>query len=770
MKKLLLLVLFTISANAQFQNMYPPIEQCDDNNDQFGVFDLTQLTPTILAAVNPSDYTVTYFDSLVNAQNNTNQITTPSSYFSIQPAVQTLGIRIVNNLTSNINLATVDIRVLPIPNANPATLSQCDITELPIYNFSDATLQITGGNPNVFVTYHETLADAQNGSNQIQGGGYIPLVSPGTQTLFARVQSYQSGCFSLTTLTLNTHNCGDPCPAPTQLTATNISDTSFTVNWSNVGGTMGYIFNRVCLVPLGAMPSEAYSTIVQAPLSSFVFTGLSPDTCYEVYVKKVCDTNVSSSWSAPLQICMQDCINSGSCAEALVLTAFIDTNNNGIKDSGEVNFSQGNFIYQINDSGNNLNVSSNNGTYYIFDNNPANSYDFSFQFNGGLAAYYASNTTHSNITLPAGSGTTYLYFPITVVQAYVDAGCYIMPQNLPRPGFTYNVIISYRNNGTATIPSGTITFTKDTNVTLYSISQTGVTTNGTGFTYNFTDLAHNEVRTITVTIQVPTIPTVNLGDWLSNSASIQINNDANLPNNSSTLTQMVVGSYDPNDKMESHGGLIVFNDFTANDYLYYTIRFENTGTANAEFIRVEDLLSADLNESTFEMLNASHTVNTRREGNQITWHFYNIDLPPTVTHPNDSHGYVYFRIKPKAGYALGGVIPNTASIFFDYNPPIVTNTFNTEFVAALGNPTFTTEDILVYPNPTNQTVTVDLSQSAENLSEIVFFDIVGKRVKVINSLGEKQITIEVSDLSKGVYLIEIQTENKIKTIKKLMIQ
>ena len=195
-------------------------------------------------------------------------------------------------------------------------------------------------------------------------------------------------------------------------------------------------------------------------------------------------------------------------------------------------------------------------------------------------------------------------------------------------------------------------------MTIYAISQTGVTTTSNGFTYDFTDLAHNEIRTITVTLQVPTIPTVNLGDWLSNTASIQINGDAHVPNNTSTLTQMVVGSYDPNDKAESHGGRIVFNDFTSNDYLYYTIRFENTGTANAEFIRVEDLLDPDLDETTFEMLNASHPVNTRRENNQLTWHFYNIDLPPTVTHPNDSHGYVHFRIKPKAGYALGDVVPN----------------------------------------------------------------------------------------------------------------
>lgn len=768
MKKLLLLLLFCITASAQFQSAYPPIEQCDDNNDQFAVFDLAQLIPTILANVNPGDYTVTFYNSFANAQNNINPIVTPNNYVNVQPAIQTLGIRIVNNVTSDIILATVDIRILPSPIANPATLSKCDMTELPIYNLSDALVQITGGNPNVFVSYYETIVDAQNGSNQIQGGGYIPFVNPGTQTLFVRVQNIQNNCFSLTTLTLNTHNCGDPCPAPTQLTATNISNTSFTVNWNNVGGSMGSIFNRVCVVPLGAQPSDSFSYVVSATSNSFVFTGLSPDTCYEVYVKTVCDISVSSTWSAPLQVCMQDCINSGNCTEVLVLNAFIDSNNNGIKDSGESNFSQGNFIYQINDLGNTLYGSPNNGTYYIFDNNPTNSYDFSFQLYGGLSNYYASNTTHNNITLSAGSGTTYLYFPITVLQAYVDAGCYIIPQNLPRPGFTYDVVISYINNGSDTIPNGTVTFTKDANVTIYAISQTGVTTTSNGFTYDFTNLVHNETRTITVTLQVPTIPTVNLGNLLSNSASIQINGDVHLPNNSSTLTQMVVGSYDPNDKAESHGGRIVFIDFTSSDYLYYTIRFENTGTANAEFIRVEDLLSADLDETTFEMLNASHPVNTRRENSQLTWHFYNIDLPPTVTHPNDSHGYVHFRVKPKAGYALGDVIPNTASIFFDYNPPIVTNTFNTEFVENLGNPTFTSEAILMYPNPANSIL--NLKNASELISKIYVYDILGKKVFTLTENNSNEITIDVSRFEKGIYLLEVTTQSNKKSNKKLIIK
>lgn len=769
MKKLLLFLLFTITSNAQFQTAYSPISQCDDNNDQFAVFDLTQLTPTILAPVSPNDYTVTYFQSFVNAQTNTNPIITPNSYSNIQSAVQTLGIRIVNDISSEVSFATVDIRVLPRPTPNPATLQFCDPAELPIYSLGNAIPQIIGNNANLTVTFHETWTDAQTGANPLMQSGYVPLVNPGAQTLFARAVNVTSGCFAVTTLTLNTQNCNScQSSAPINLVASNITDTSLTLGWEITPG-MGNQASLISIVPYGTPPLENSAVAVTTIQNQFAITNLQSESCYSIYIKGFCGTG-HSQWSAPLNICMSNCENNGSCAEAIVLNAFIDSNNNGVKDNGELDFNQGSFVYQINDSGNNLYGNYNNGTYYIFSSNPSDSYDISFAINSALTSYFSSNTSFSNVSIDSGSGATYLNFPITVVQNYVDAACYLITQNQPRPGFTYTTTVRYRNNGYQTIPNGTLTFTKDQNVTIVSVSQSGITNTSTGFTYDFSNLEPDENRSFSVTLQVPTIPTVNLNDILTNSATIQINNDIALANNSFSSTQIVVGSYDPNDKSEAHGGRIVYADFTSNDYLYYTIRFENTGTANAEFIRVEDLLSPDLDETTFEMLNASHSVNTRRESNQLTWYFYNIDLPPTVTHPNDSHGYVHFRIKPKAGYALGDIISNTASIFFDYNPPIVTNTFNTEFVENLGTPSFSSKDILMYPNPANQSVTIDLSQSTENLSEIVFFDVVGKRVKVVSSLGEKQKTVDVSDLSKGIYLIEIQTENQLKTIKKLMIQ
>jgi hypothetical protein len=78
-------------------------------------------------------------------------------------------------------------------------------------------------------------------------------------------------------------------------------------------------------------------------------------------------------------------------------------------------------------------------------------------------------------------------------------------------------------------------------------------------------------------MQLPNIPIVTLGNLLTNTANIApISGDVVPSNNSFSCSQINIGSYDPNDKMESRGEKILHSTFTANDYLYYTIRFENT--------------------------------------------------------------------------------------------------------------------------------------------------------------------------------------------------
>jgi uncharacterized repeat protein (TIGR01451 family) len=334
---------------------------------------------------------------------------------------------------------------------------------------------------------------------------------------------------------------------------------------------------------------------------------------------------------------------------------------------------------------------------------------------------------------------------------------------------TYTNKIVYKNLGVAAT-DGTITFEKPSQVTITTISQAGTIANATGFTYNFTNLLPSETRVFYVTMSVPASPVVNLGDLLIANATISAPaNDINLTNNSTRITQIVVNSYDPNDKMESHGEEILFSQFNQNEDLIYTIRFQNYGTANAIDVRIEDVLDSQIDPESIRMISSSHNYVMTRVNNNIVWNFNNIQLVPISVNEELSMGYVQFRVKLNPGFAVGSIIPNTANIYFDTNPAIITNTFTTEFTAALANTSFGFKNFVLYPNPTNSFIQVNLQNTAELLENVIIYDVLGKTVKNLSANNSNEMKVDVSNLSKGVYQVEIITQSDLKITKKLVI-
>ncbi|WP_298222096.1 T9SS type A sorting domain-containing protein [Flavobacterium sp.] len=460
------------------------------------------------------------------------------------------------------------------------------------------------------------------------------------------------------------------------------------------------------------------------------------------------------------------------CADKMQLVAFVDVNNNGIRDNNEYNFSYGTFNYQINNTGDIISASSPFGKYNINDPNPSNTYDISYQIYPEYAAYYAlTPTNYNDVSVVFNGGTQFIYFPLTITQPYTDAAVSIVAQNQPVAGSTtfINKIV-YKNLG-LTPTSGTLSFVKDPAVAINTVSQTGITNNATGFSYDFVNLAPFEIRSIVVTMTVPAIPSVNIDDVLNFSASITTPvNDINSNNNSDSIAQIVVASYDPNDKMEAHGNEILLADFDNTDFLNYTIRFQNTGTSNAIDVRLEDFLDSRLDEQSIRMVDASHNYTMDRVYNKVVWNFNGIQLKPQAQSETSSKGYVNFKIKPKPGYVVGTIIPNTASIYFDSNPPIVTNTFNTKFVTALGNVNFDSGNLALYPNPTHKQVQIDLLNTSETINTIKINDVSGKCIKNMSNLNAVRQTLDVSDFAKGIYFVEITTKNNLKQIKKLIVE
>jgi len=138
--------------------------------------------------------------------------------------------------------------------------------------------------------------------------------------------------------------------------------------------------------------------------------------------------------------------------------------------------------------------------------------------------------------------------------------------------------------------------------------------------------------------------------------------------------QVVSCAYDPNDKTELNG--YTENGFILpGDELDYQIRFQNTGTDTAYNVLLVDQISPLLDMASFEMIACSHPCQTMID-DQRNLHiiFDDIYLADSVVNEPASHGFFRYRINAAEDIVAGDIIENTADIYFDFNPAIVTNT------------------------------------------------------------------------------------------------
>ena len=795
------------------------LTQCQNNGQ--ACFNLTSNTPIILANLNPASYSVSYFTSQADAISNTNPITNPSQY-CITTASQVIFARVSN--ATDATFQTVGFSI--VANAYTSTvavltdMTQCDDNNDTVVTFNLTAVQ-TQLNTTYALEYYTSLVNAQYQT--------VPITNPavfnvGTQspstTIFVReinptscdniykfnaiayavcnnayvCNAANSLCSALGVPFANTHQgiqaetgnsygCLGSRPNPTWFylpissagTINLMIQQSTDISFLNTAGNLDVDY--ICYGPFTnpVTPCSGQLTADKIVSCSYSTAATEYPTILNALPGQyylIMTTNFSNR-AGYIKISEMSTTQGAINCSGLRLNAFLDANANGTQEVGEQNFPLGQFHYEVNHNGNVHNVIAPRGLYNIYDFNPSNSYNISYTIDSNYTTNYSvAPASYSNANVVVGAGMQVYNFPVTVTNNYADLAIINVPMLQPRPGFTYTNKVIYTNLGTQPVASGAITFNKDARVTITANTQTGTVATPTGFTYNFTNLLPFEVRAITVTMQVPTIPTVALGNLLTNSVAITpLTGDIVPANNAASVSQIIVGSYDPNDKMEAHGERILHSSFSANDYLNYTIRFENTGTASAIDVRVNDVLDSRLDENSIKMESASHNYVMDRIGNNINWKFENIQLPATVANPTASKGYIQFKIKPKPGYAVGDIIPNTASIYFDYNPAIITNTFHTEFVAQLAVNEFENGNFMFYPNPTSDFVTISLKDTSNAIASIAVYDVIGKlilTVKPRESIATE--TLDLSSVHPGIYFVEVQTNTNLKVVKKLLVK
>ncbi|MCB9426359.1 MAG: T9SS type A sorting domain-containing protein [Flavobacteriales bacterium] len=349
-------------------------------------------------------------------------------------------------------------------------------------------------------------------------------------------------------------------------------------------------------------------------------------------------------------------------------------------------------------------------------------------------------------------------FCITPIGDINDLEITIAPIGIPaRPGFDTTYKIVYKNKGTSSL-SGIVELNYKDDVLDFDSSSESPTENNDGkVLWKFTNLKPFESSSILVRFNVNSPmedPAVNNGDLLNFTASISFDGTDETPNdNTHELRQTVVGSYDPNDKTCLEGTDVLPE--MIGEYIHYRIRFENTGTFPAEnIVVVDEIDESKFDVSTLVPLDASHDFETRITGNKVEFIFEGIQLPFEDA-TND--GYVIFKIKTLPTLKLGDSFSNQASIYFDFNFPIITNNETTTIVEEhLGVEDFDfTDELTVYPNPVADRLYITSKNNAQ-LQSLEIYNLQGQMVLSVPQVSK--MSFEVSHLPKGTYLVKVKTD------------
>ncbi|MCK8479692.1 DUF7619 domain-containing protein [Psychroserpens algicola] len=362
------------------------------------------------------------------------------------------------------------------------------------------------------------------------------------------------------------------------------------------------------------------------------------------------------------------------------------------------------------------------------------------------------------VEFPQDGSTFEQNFCIVPNSTVNDLEVILTPLTPARPGFDANYRLMIKNVGNQ-ILSGDVSLTYPENLTTFLESDV-MFDNSTSdsYTWNITNLIPFQSFTVELVFNVnpPTDPDfpVNIDDILSFVATVNpIENDITPENNTHTLDQTVVGSFDPNDILCLEGDSILLEN--VGEFVHYRIRFENTGTFPAQNIVVKNNIDTQkFDLSSLTVLDGSHEFVTRIIDNEIEFILEDINLPFDDAN-ND--GFILYKIRTLASLMEGDMFSNSAEIYFDFNFPIETNNYNTTIVTDnLSVHESEVTDLTIYPNPVDDLLIFNTDIDIDNIQ---ILDVLGKLIKEVTP-NYNTNKVNVSNLTNGMYFIVFESDNK----------
>lgn len=392
---------------------------------------------------------------------------------------------------------------------------------------------------------------------------------------------------------------------------------------------------------------------------------------------------------------------------------------------------------------------------------------YNVSLGNGFTYEMMSVTTIAPVSCPAGGSYTVNSLPASNLnfglscQPGYDYTATLINQGY-RPNTNTNTWINPRNLILSCAgPASEIIVTLDPALTFVNASITPTAINGQQITFNpGTLLSYGYSQNFYITTF--TSPTANIGDTLCIQVTVDpIAGDADPANNSVNHCMPVRNSYDPNEKQEAIAGTGTAS-ILPGTILDYTIHFQNLGNDEAIDIYIIDTIDTSLEPASFQFISSSHEpVITFHQNNIVRFEFKNIFLPAASVNEPASHGYVNYKIYAPHSLSVGTQIHNTAHIFFDFNPAIVTNTVTHIIDLSSGLETPEELSVQLYPNPAS--TELQIVQEATEKTKITMYDVSGRAVltRVLQGSG----TIDVSSMSKGTYVLTVTRNQLVKHIK-----
>ena len=230
--------------------------------------------------------------------------------------------------------------------------------------------------------------------------------------------------------------------------------------------------------------------------------------------------------------------------------------------------------------------------------------------------------------------------------------------------------------------------------------------------------------------------------------------ESNSSNNSASLAVTITGSFDPNDKQGHTSSSLSSTQYflDEDEWLDYTIRFQNTGTAAAETVVIRDTIDADLDVFALHILGSSHPFTPSfGDGRELVFTFDDINLPDSATDLAGSQGFISYRMTPLGNVVVGALLKNAAGIYFDFNPPIITD----EVVHVVELSTSVQDGspgrVQVTPNPAEDQVQVVTNDAGTQVLAVCTVE--GRRVDIPITRSTSGTVLDIGRLPAGLYTV-----------------